>query len=630
MLSVMRDNVGGWVAKIFIGLLALSFAVWGIADIFTGYRGDALVVVGEEEISSTAYDYELQRRIQALSSQFGQPLTLDMARSLGIHRQVLAEMIRDAVIDSQVSTLNLAVSDSTIAERIANDPRFQDSQGRFNQQGFQRLLASNGLTEQSYAMLEREAILRREVAGAIGGGLTAPNTLVEALVRQQEELRIARYLTVPTGAVDAVAEPTETEQRAYYDDNKRSFTAPEYRTLVVLRLDPEDIADSLLVTDEEVRQIYDQRISDYTTPETREIQQISFNSIEEAQAARDRIAAGEDFLQIAVERGLQPIDYNLGQLEHREIADVAVADAAFALRLEEVSNPVEGKLSILLLRIASIQAETSRSFEEVRVEIESRLGLERAQEEILNLHDAVEDARAEGASLQEIGSKFDLPIIMVDSIDRSGNGPQGTPVDGIPATNSVLRSAFESDIGVENDPLDTANEGFAWVDVVEITPPAIRPFEDVQAEIIELWTANQSREALLDKTKELLEEARAGRSLDRIAEALEVAISETDPIKRNDTPEGLAAAAITNIFRTPLDGFALAQSADGGSFVIVQVTSVEAPQFAADSAESAAVRDEIVTTMGEDLLQQYIGGLQESIGIEINEELWNQLHGEAS
>jgi peptidyl-prolyl cis-trans isomerase D len=135
---------------------------------------------------------------------------------------------------------------------------------------------------------------------------------------------------------------------------------------------------------------------------------------------------------------------------------------------------------------------------------------------------------------------------------------------------------------------------------------------------------------LLDKAKELLELARAGTGLDAIAQEYAQEVQEVAGVKRSDRPERLAATAIDTMFRTPLDGFALAQNVDGQSFILFQVSAVEAPEFSSDSAEAQSLRDQLVTTMTDDLLSQFVGGLQEDIGIEINEAMWRQLHGEAS
>lgn len=629
MLSVLRESVGGWVAKIFIGLLALSFAVWGIADVFSGYRGTALAVVGEQEITVDEFNFAFQRSIRTLSQRLGQNLTLAQARDLNIHRQVLAELISEAALDNQITKMGLAVPDKTIANRIANNPLFQTSQGQFNRSSFQQMLASNGLTEDMFLRLEREAILRAEIAAVIDQNIDVPDAMISAVARQQNETRTARYFVLSGDTVGDVADPSEAEQQAYYNDNKRSFTAPEFRTLTILRLEPEDVADTISISDEELRQLYDQSASEFITPATRQVQQITFPTLAEAQQARDRIADGADFIEIAKERGLKPIDYNLGVIQRSELADETIAEAAFALTEGQVSDPVQGKLSIVLVRAQSIKAEEKKTFESVREDLKKRLSLERAQEEILNLHDAVEDARAGGASLSEIGQKFDLPVIQVDAVDRSGNGPDSKPVADIPASTTVLSTAFESDVGVENDPIDTPNDGFVWVDVTEVTPQAIRPLEDVRADVIELWKTNQNREALIKRAGELIDKAKGGTDLEALARELGTTVVSSNPLKRRDTAEPLGTSAVAALFRTPENDLTFAQHPDGKSLIIMQVAKVETPQFDPNSAEAKAIRTQLTTNVGRDLFSIYVSGLQEDVGIQINEQLWASLHGES-
>ena len=629
MLSVLRESVGGWVAKIFIGLLALSFAVWGIADVFSGYRGTALAVVGEQEITVDEFNFAFQRSIRTLSQRLGQNLTLAQARDLNIHRQVLAELISEAALDNQITKMGLAVPDKTIANRIANNPLFQTSQGQFNRSSFQQMLASNGLTEDMFLRFEREAILRAEIAAVIDQNIDVPDAMISAVVRQQNETRTARYFVLSDDTVGAVADPSEADQQSYYNDNKRSFTAPEFRTLTILRLEPEDVADTISISDEELQQLYDQSASEFITPATREVQQITFPTLAEAQQARDRIADGADFIEVAKERGLKPIDYNLGVIQRSELGDEKIAEAAFALSEGQVSDPVQGKLSIVLVRAQSIKPEEKKTFESVREDLKKRLSLERAQEEILNLHDAVEDARAGGAALSEIGQKFDLPVIQVDAVDRSGNGPDSKPVADIPTPTTVLSTAFESDVGVENDPIDTSNDGFVWVDVTEVTPQAIRPLEDVRADVIKLWKTNQSREALIKRAGELIDKAKGGTDLEAIAKELGTTVTTSNPLKRRDTAEPLGTSAVAALFRTPENSLTFAQNTDGKSLVIIQVAKVDTPTFDPNSAEAKAIRTQLTTNVGRDLFSIYVSGLQDDIGIQINEQLWASLHGES-
>lgn len=627
MLSVMRDKVGGWVAKVFIGLLALSFAVWGINDIFTGYRGDAVAVVGEEEVTAAEFQFAFQRRLRSMSARLGRQLTPTQARELGFDRQVLAELIRDAALDNQISQLGLAITDEAIAQQIANNPTFHNSQGQFNRPLFQQMLAQNGFTESLFVVLERESILRREVAGVIDQSISVPTAMVSAIVELQNETRIAKYFELEPADAGTIADPSDTDQQVYYDQNKRSFTAPEFRTLTMLRLEPEDVAGTLDVSDEDARVRYDQRISDFVTPETREIQQIPFPSVEEAQAARDRIVAGADFLEIAKERGLKPIDYNLGTLQLAEVVDEKLGVAAFSLPEGEVSEPVSGKLSIVLLRVLAIKPEEKKSFESVMADLKKQIGLERAQEEILNLHDAVEDARAGGANLTEIGEKFDLPVIAIDTVDQSGNGPDGKPLTTIPAASEVLKTAFDSDVGVENDPVETSKSGFVWVEVTEVTPSAIRPLEDVKQEVIDLWKTNKTREALVKKAEELVERAKSGATIETLAQENGKTVTETAALKRRDSADKFGAAAVAALFRAAENSTSLAQASEGASLVVFHVEKVETPTFDPESAEAKSISTQLATGVGQDLFQIYVAGLQDELGIQINEQLWNTARG---
>ena len=51
MLEALRRGASSWVAKGLLGLLVISFAIWGVADVFRGYGQGSLATVGAKEIS---------------------------------------------------------------------------------------------------------------------------------------------------------------------------------------------------------------------------------------------------------------------------------------------------------------------------------------------------------------------------------------------------------------------------------------------------------------------------------------------------------------------------------------------------------------------------------------------------
>ncbi len=214
-----------------------------------------------------------------------------------------------------------------------------------------------------------------------------------------------------------LAPPSEADLKSFYDKNSQLFTAPAHRSLVLLKVEPQDIAASINLTDSEIAAAYEARKDEFRTPERRTIQQLTFATIEEAQAAKQRIDQGADFLVIAKEKGLTEKDVTLGHLARNEIPDKCIADAAFALAEGVVGEPVEGKLAKVLLRVTKITPEVVKPLAEVRDTLAASIKLERARDEILNLHGKVEDERAGGANFEAISKTLGIPLIVVPVID---------------------------------------------------------------------------------------------------------------------------------------------------------------------------------------------------------------------
>ena len=76
MLDLMRRGVKTWVAKILLGLLILSFAVWGIGDIFLGSAHSTVGAVGETEVDADRYARMIRRQQVQMTMQRRQAVSL--------------------------------------------------------------------------------------------------------------------------------------------------------------------------------------------------------------------------------------------------------------------------------------------------------------------------------------------------------------------------------------------------------------------------------------------------------------------------------------------------------------------------------------------------------------------------
>src|SRR5882757_6849506 len=342
MLRGMRKASSNWLGKVVMavvmGVLIVSFGVWGIADIFRGFGQSTLAKIGSTEISTEQFRQLYTEKLQQLGRQFGRPLTMDQARAFCLDRQVLQQTIAEAALDEEARRMGLGMSDAETMRMIYADPNFKGVSGAFDPQRFQATIRQFGFTEQRYIADQRKVSLRRQIAGTVSAGLEPPKVMIEALSRFQNEQRSVEYVKLDAAQAGTIDPPSPETLAAYFDDHKTQFRAPEYRKISFVAVTPEDIGKWTEVSDQDARKVFEQRRGKLGTPEQRQVSQIIFPNTEEAMAARNRIASGLSFEDLAKERGLNPSDVDLGLIT-KSTMDPAIADAAFTLASGDVSQP---------------------------------------------------------------------------------------------------------------------------------------------------------------------------------------------------------------------------------------------------------------------------------------------------
>lgn len=628
MLEALRKSTGSWLAKIFIGLLVLSFAVWGVADIFGGYGTRTVATVGDIKISAEEYQLELQRELRSLGRRADRTITMEDARNLGIDQQVLLRMIGDAALRNEAQSLTLGITDQAIAATIRNDPAFQDSSGRFNQQIFVQLLRSNGLSEEAYVARQRQSSVLQQMTGTITASEALPTTLLAARNRFQNETRRLSYFTLPVSQFPPLDEPTPEELRNYYDTHKGEFRTPEYRKVGLIALTPDRVAESIQIGDDQLKAYFESYKDRFQKPERRIVQQIPFPDTAAARKAYERIRGGAGFMEVAEERGLAEEDMNLGTVSKNQLADSKIADAAFALEEGEVSEPVSGTLTTALLRVTEIQPGEEKSFEDVKAQIHETMARERAANDILDFYDKIEDERAAGATLAEAAAKLNLDYVEVDAVNQQGRNREGEPVEALANNPQALQAVFQTDVGVETDPVETSDQGYIWTDALGVTPEQVRPFEEVRGQVEDNWRTAQQRSRLADKGKELVAELRQGESLETVAAEFDAEVKQSAPLKREASNAEVPRAAVAQAFALSEGDYGSAAAGDDAR-VIFQVAEATRPSLPENAADERFA-DRLASNVNDDLLVQYVRALRERYGVEINQKAVDQVTGRES
>ena len=625
-LDTLRRGAGRFFGVILLGLLVISFAIWGIADIFTGYGSQTLIKIGDTEITQQDYMRTQQEVLRSMSGSAGRSLSIQEARTMGLDNRVLERLIGGAAVDNHAGDLRLAVGDDAILQEIMKDPSFQDSTGQFSPIAFQQALRTVGLTEQGYLASQRERNLRRQLLSTVGKGATAPQILLDALNRFNSETRTLRYVLVPDTAAGALPEPTEERLKSYYENHRAKFTQPEFRKIGVLAVTPESVRDQVQISENDLKTTYETDKGELGNPERRQVQQIPFADKTAADAALQKIRSGTDFMEVAKQSGLSEADVDLGLLKRGDLADPAVAEVAFAAEENKVSDPVTGKLgSTVLLRVTKIEPGKTPTFEEAKAELEKKILKERATGAIFDLHDKIEDERASGTTLQEIAGKLKLKFETIDQVDRQGRKPDGSTVT-LPAQQTVLDAAFSSDSGVENDPIDAKDEGVIWYDVLGVVPQQVKPFDQVKEDVARAWRTDEVRTQLAKFTQDLVNTLSGGKTLDDVAKELNVEVMSSDPLKRNDIGVNVLKPAVAQAFTLPQGGFGSAPSGIQEGRIVFQVDKITPPE-PLDAAGLAQVKQQLGLFVSDDIIAEYFGALEGRYGVKVNQEALAKLTG---
>lgn len=628
----MRKASSNWLGKtvmsVLFGVLIVSFGVWGIADIFKGFGQSSLAKIGNTEISTEQFRNLFTDKLQQIGRRFGRPLTMEQARQFGLDRQVLQEVIADAALDENARRLGLGQSDADVVRVISNDPNFKGLDGRFDHDRFVQTIRQFGYTEQRYIAEQRRRSLRAQITGTIIAGLEPPKTQLEALVRFQNEQRSAEYLRLTAAQAGTIDAPSPEALATYFEDRKQLFRAPEYRKIAVLALTPDELAKKIDVSDDDAKKVFEQRRERYATPERRQVFQIPFQNPDEAKAASDRIAAGTSFEDIAKERNLTPSDIDLGNIT-KNAMDTALGDAAFALAPGSVSPPVKGALVTALLKVTKVEPGTNPTYESLAPQIKREIAVERARAQLQDLHNKIEDERGGGSNIAEAAQKLGLNAVTIEAVDRSGRGPDGQPVAGLPQGIDIVAPAFASNIGVENEPAQF-NGGEVWFDVLGITPSRERPLDEVKAQVEARWRDEQVSTRLRAKSAEIVEKLNKGAKFDAEAAAAGVKVETAALFKRDADPKGVPERLVAAAFRAPKDGNGQVEGAGGSDWLVFKVTDIVVPPVDLASDDVKKLKDNLRQAETEEQIAAYVTRLETEIGVTINQNAFAVATGAAS
>ncbi|WP_420547224.1 SurA N-terminal domain-containing protein [Curvivirga sp.] len=621
MLKQLRDKGGSIVVKVLMGLLVLSFAAWGIGDIFSpNSAGQSVANAGKTEVTQQEFLVQLRQQEASLRARgFSQ----EMLGNINLPAVVVDQLVTRATYEEEARQMNLVPTAEVIGRTIRDTPDFQDAAGNFDRNRYEFSLANQGYNPAYFENLVSKDVVANMLLDSVSAGVATSDIATKALYKFQKETRDISYISIAIDENEAISEPSVDALNSYYETNKERFRAPDYRKVSYIAIDPDMIAADIQISDAAILESYEQRLDQFTDAEQRTIQLMLLSDEAAALAAKESIEAGKSFAEVAIEAANQGEDeINLGTMTRAEVPDENLGNVAFDLALGAVSAPVESPFGWHLVTVTEIKDATATPLADVETDIRNDLAREQAVNEAYELSNQLDDAIGGGATLEEAADQAGLTLVTIEGIDESGKDMSGNFLTDLPNPASFIRFTFDTEEGLDSLLQDDGNDGFFILRVDGLTPTRIKTLDEVKDEAIALWIAEQRRLKAQEKADAVLAQLNEGAKLNSISNDVKFATDVARPAASTRHDE-LPASLIQTLFGEAVGSAATGLA--GNAYYVGQLDQINVPTFSADSATIKEIDEATLAGMTTDLIQQYSSALRERHSVTVNQGLVNNL-----
>lgn len=600
MLNNLRRFAKSSVAAVFIGLLVVSFAAFGINDVFTRGSSTAVMQTGDREIAPQEFKLLFDNLLRRAGEQSGRPLDVQEAARQGFVQRLLDDLALSESFAEMLERTGVHPSDQLVARLISRTPLFFNQiTGAFDRDIYQRQLSQNGLTEERYEGFLRDEQATQHFAAGVVAGMRAPALYGALPALFAGETRSISYLVVSPEDLPALPPPTDAELRAFLQENADRLTRPELRALSLVRFSAAEIAPTLAVNEAEARRQFEFRRETLSEPERRTFTVITAGDQAAAQRAAGQLRGGQQASAVAKGLGRDPVSYTAQP--RSAIADRRVGTAAFAMPAAGVSQPFQSDFGWSVVKLDAIQSGRTAEFDQVRPLIERDLRQTQAQDAVVTQVEAFEEAIQGGQTLAEAARTLNRPVLSLPPVTAQGTNAQGQPT-GLP--EPMLEQAFALTVGAESDVIEAGPGEYFVLRVDRITPKSLPPIDEVRAPLTEAVITRRNVDRLRARAEQLAGQLKGARpkTLDALAGETGTTINRALAFKRDAAGRTLSRDLVGKAFGAKIGDIITAEHTQLG-FVVARVDAAQSAAAAEVAAGAAAQRapttNDMVQAMGD-------------------------------
>ena len=633
MLETIREKFTGWIAALIIGAISIALVISFGNMNQTPLEQDVVITVNDREITLVDYREEYTNQLLQFQEVFGDEIPESL--EFTIQESATENLIMKTLLNDYVDAQGYRVSPEYVAELITTNPNFQLGEG-FNRENYQAILSSQGVSQSKYENdLRIELQINQLRRGLIESSFITPSEFRRFVELQMEE-RDGQYLLIPSSKFTDQVSLDKEVVSTFYTENITSFMTEEEIDVEFLSIDTEEIAQSIEFSPLDVEQYYKENIERFRSNEERKSSHIliSFDDevIEDAalEQSKDillRIKGGESFEELAQEfsddSGSATNGGDLGWAEPGLFVS-EFDQVLYALEIGEISDPVKTQFGYHIIRLDDVKEGRKKEFAEIEEELTEEYSQLLAEDRLYDLAEQLDDLALQAYNeLDTVADRLALELNQISAITKNGStflNQQPELIDILFSSSSIEQS--------ENTPVYEFNNSIVVARVVNHRLPETKSFSEVEDEIVNLLTAQNSIEIANETAAQMLGELSSGKTMTELSDLYQLELKEFNELKRND--DALPGAVTDAVFATltnKIDSNHYSTIATGEEvyvFEVLQLNSGKLDNYNDQERDSGKIA--LAEQLGTYELASLTKELRENAEVEINPNLFSDAY----
>ena len=616
----MKSKINKFFAWIIVILLVLGLAGFGLQDVLSRWGTSKLATIGEVEISTEEFGQSFIREINYISQNIGKNLTIEEAKSFGLHLQVVERLINRSLLDQLLIDLKISVGDVLLLKNLKTNPNFKNAEGNFDRKKYNDYLSKISLSENEF-----EKILRNDLSRGLFTQILDPNfnhnqNIVKTIAGYIGEEREVKLYKLNYDTNTSLQDFNKDEVRKFYENNKNNYSSKSKRRYSVLNINQSQFLNEIEITEEEIENIYEVRKQNFTQPEFRELSRIIFQTSDLANEALNKILSNEKtFEQIGKDLNLNRKEINFGTYSKIDLDD-ELSDFIFDAKIikNSIVGPINGELGFELYKVNKIIPEFVLGEEKAKSQIINEIQLENSLNKLSEMIPEVEDMIASGETFEEIARKYQMNIENIE-ISKGDELPKKY-------RNKNLKTYFDEASNDNSDLLQIEDNTFISIRLDEEIEPIIPSFEKIYDQLLDDYKISQ----ILELMEKDLNEVITKYTLDEAVKLNKIIHLFDNKINRetNDSFKILNKLTVENIFQNSVGDFVIQKMNENKNpyLILIETTKI-IPASSKSSYDKVLknIQNQVNEQVKNDLITSLLNSLRQTYKPKVNYELLNQI-----